>query len=181
MKRLLILPLVLVFAAACGGGAPTGTATPTGTALPTAPAGATATPTLPPDGATLPPNASSGACLILTTAEVGAVTGEPMVVLASSDESCTYSASSLILPSITVRFDEGDSREGARFILSNAEELTVGGNPALFGSFAGHLLFIVKGGNTLVFQAIWSEQDNAVARTKLVQLGELAIGRFPLP
>ena len=173
MKRLLVLPLVLLIAA-CGSG--TGITIPPG-ATPTAPG---ATPTEVPIG-TLPPNAGTGFCRILTTAEVGAALGEPMTVAASEDDSCTYTAAALVIPSLNVRTEEGDSREGARFILSDQEDLTVGGNPALFGTFAGHLLFIVKGGNTLVFQAFWGEEDNAVARAKLLQLGELAISRFPLP
>ncbi|HEY7600191.1 MAG TPA: hypothetical protein VH741_09710 [Candidatus Limnocylindrales bacterium] len=180
-KLVLLLP-ALVVAIACGGAgpAPTGTpgATTPGQTQAGTPTGGLPTPTG--GGSTVAPG--TGFCRILTAAEVGAVIGGTVQLLPDSegDDTCTYTTG-LFTATINVRAEEGDSREGARFILSDQEELTVGGNPALFGTFAGHLLYIVKGGNTLVFQAIWSEPDNAAAKAKLVQLGEVAIARFPLP
>ena len=176
-KLVLLLP-ALAIAVACGG-APAPTGTPVGTPGQTQAGTPTVQPTAP--GGTVAPGA--GFCRILTEAEVEAALGAgdvSVVTDSDSGDSCTYTAG-LFTATLNVRAEEGSSIEGAQFILGDQQQLTVGGNPALFGTFAGHLLYIVKGGNTLVLQAIWSEEDLAVARTKLAALGEIAIARFPLP
>lgn len=182
MKRLSLM-LLTVLVAACGGGAPV--TTPTGGA-PTPTSGApTATTALPtptlPDGETPPPDANAGACRLLTAAEVGQVIGEADVTVQSGNSTeCSYAAG-FGIPSVTVRFDSGESLDAARMILTEPEDISVAGNPAVFGEFMGHLLYVQEGDRVLVFQAIWGEEDRAAAKAKLSALAETALPRFPLP
>ena len=63
-----------------------------------------------------------------------------------------------MLPTVTLRFDSGESIATGKMIAStNGQDLTIGGYPAYYGEFMGSLMWIEKNGRTLTLQAIWSE------------------------
>jgi hypothetical protein len=183
MKRLFLLLLSALFVAACGGGvAPTPTGgqptagQPTQTAAQPTPADTGEEP----DGETLPPDPSSGACRLLTPQEVATAMGEATVTVTSATSNdCTYSAG-IGIPSVSIRFNSGETLDAARMILEEPEDITIAGNPAVFGEFMGSLLYVQEGGNVLVFQALW-DKERAEAKTTLTALAEAALPRFPLP
>ena len=127
-------------------------------------------PTLAPGGNT------SGACALVTEAEMSTAVGAQMTVESNTGTQCTY-ISPTITPTAIVRYDSGETIAAAKMITSNGRDLTIGGNPAYYGEFAGSLLYIDKGGRILVIQLIWSlDGDEAVQ--KISQLGELAVARL---
>jgi hypothetical protein len=104
---------------------------------------------------------------------------ETAAVLSATSNDCTY-ASGIGIPSISIRFNSGETLDAARMILEEPEDVTVAGNPAVFGEFMGSLLYVQEGGNVLVFQAIW-DKERAEGKTALTALAEAALPRFPLP
>jgi hypothetical protein len=127
-------------------------------------------PTLAPGGNT------TGACALVSEAEMSTIVGQTMTVRSSTGNECTYTSPSFT-PSAIIRFDSGESIAAGKIITSNGRDLTIGGFPAFYGEFAGSLLYIEKGGRVLVIQTIWSlSGDEAVQ--KVSQMGELAVPRF---
>ncbi len=128
-------------------------------------------PTVQPGGAT------SGGCALVTEAEMTSIMGQQMTATSSSPTECTWTSPS-VLPTVTLRFDSGESIATGKLIAStNGQDLTIGGYPAYYGEFMGSLMWIEKNGRTLTLQAIWSE-TGAPAVEKLSQIGTIAIGRF---
>jgi hypothetical protein len=127
-------------------------------------------PTLAPGGNT------AGACALVTEAEMSSRVGQPMTVQSNDGNECVWIAAQFT-PSVIIRYDTQESIASGRLSTPNGRDLTIGGNPAYYGEFAGSLLYIKKGGRTLVVQAIWSfSGDEGVL--KVSQIGELAASRF---
>ncbi len=166
--RVLLLVAAAVAATACAVAvAPT---IPTPTPIPTFDIASFVLPTVQPGGNT------SGACALVSEAEMGALLGATMTVASRDETECTWTSPS-VLPSVIIRYESGDSIANGKLISSNGRDLTIGGFPAYYGEFASSLLWIEKGGRTLVVQAIWSETGDAAVQ-KISALGTTAIGRF---
>ncbi|HYI22249.1 MAG TPA: hypothetical protein VEX62_06395 [Candidatus Limnocylindrales bacterium] len=136
-------------------------------------------PSIPPIGVptVAPGGATSGGCALVTEAEMTSIMGQAMSATSSSPTECTWSAPS-VLPTVTLRFDSGESiATGKMIATTNGQDLTIGGFPAYYGEFMGSLMWIEKNGRTLTLQAIWSESGDPAVQ-KLSQIGTLAIGRF---
>ncbi|CAN5723248.1 hypothetical protein BH24CHL5_BH24CHL5_10140 [soil metagenome] len=127
-------------------------------------------PTVAPGGNT------SGACALVSESEMTSMMGEPMTVSASEGTICTWTSTS-ILPTVVLRYDSGETIQAGKLITSNGRDLTIAGNPAYYGEFAGSLLYIEKGGRPLVVQAVWDLEGDAGVQ-RISQIGELAAGRF---
>lgn len=168
--RVLLLAAIALAATACS----------SGIVIPTIPSFAIpsfAIPSFPIDIPTVPPGGNtSGACALVTEAEMGAILGVAMTVSSSDTTECTWT-SPTILPSVVIRYESGESIATGKLITSNGRDLNLGGFPAYYGEFASSLLWIEKGGRTLVVQAIWSETGDAAVQ-KISQMGTTAIARF---
>ena len=90
------------------------------------------------------------------------------------DGTCNVTPADSFIP-IVIRYGENESIEAAKLIVENGEDLTIGGNPAYYGEFMGGILYIEKGGQTLVLQAPLSNED----KDKLISVANVAITRFP--
>jgi hypothetical protein len=176
-RFLLGAPVALVLALAACSGAPAG-ATPT-----RAPTGApaNATPTAAPGdtsggGGTVDP-AASRACQLLTVDELKtALADQTMAVTEAEANTCTW-ASAQVLPTLVLRVDSGETLEAARAILTDHQDITVGGHPAVIGG-SGSLLYIdMGGGHVLVLQGVWGLQADT-ANATITSLGEKAAARF---
>ena len=133
-----------------------------------------------PPGFTIPPIAipsvdpAQSACRLITADEAASVLGGPVTVTPDPDGSCTFLPTGTFFP-IVVRSGTDESIATAKMILSNGVDLTVGGAPAYYGELMGGILYIEKGGQTLVLQAALSND----MKDKLVALANIAITRFP--
>lgn len=79
---------------------------------------------------------------------------------------------------MVLRHDSGETIQAGKLITANGRDLTIAGNPAYYGEFAGSLLYIEKGGGRpLVVQAIWDLEGDAGVQ-RISHIGELAAGRF---
>ena len=127
-------------------------------------------PTLPPGGST------TGACALVTEAEMSTLIGQAMRVYTNSGTQCSWIAAT-VSPSVIIRYDSGESIATGKVITPNGRDLLIGGYPAYYGEFAGSLLYIEKGSRFLVVQTVWSlTGDEAVQ--KVSPIGELAVSRF---
>lgn len=128
-------------------------------------------PTLEPGGAT------SGACALVSEAELTSVIGQQMTARNSSATQCTWTTAT-VLPTVVAHADGSQSIATGKLIAStNGRDLTIAGYPAYYGELVGSWMWIEKDGRTLAVQAIWSENGDAAVQ-KLSQIGTLAIGRF---
>jgi hypothetical protein len=165
-----LLSAVAIAAVACGGGAaptPAGaTATPAGG---TPAATAAATPATTPGG-----QPGQGACHLVTQAEMDTVFGGTVTIVEEEDGGCNVTPPNSFIP-VNIRYGVDESIAVARDIVDNDEDLTIGGNPALYGELFGGILYVEKGGQTLVLQSPLSTE----LRDKMIAVAEIAITRFP--
>jgi hypothetical protein len=164
-----LLGAIAMAAVACGGGA-----TPTPAGATATPAGATATPGMPGATATTGPVAGAGACHLVTQAEMDTVFGGTATITEDEDGTCNVTPPDSFIP-IVIRYGQDESIANAKLIVENGEDLTIGGNPAYYGEFMGGILYIEKGGQTLVLQAPLSTED----KDNLIAVANIAITRFP--
>jgi hypothetical protein len=164
--RLGLLSVVALAAVACGGGAAV-TPTPAGPGSTNAP-GATATPA----SATGAPGGS--ACRLVTQADADAALGAGATIAEEEDGSCNVTPAESIIP-IVIRYGVNEDIATAKMIVDNGEDLTIGGSPAYYGELMGGILYIAKGGQTLVLQAPLSTES----KDEMVALANLIITRFP--
>ena len=165
-----LLSAIAIAAVACGGGA---APTPAGSTA--TPAGATATPGVPGATATTPPAViGQPACALVTQGEMDAVFGGTATIEQSEDGTCSVTGPDSLIP-IVIRYGENESISAAKMVVDNGEDLTVAGNPAYYGELMGGILYIEKGGQTLVLQAPLSTESKEL----LIGAGFAAIARFP--
>jgi hypothetical protein len=179
--------LSLVFAglvvAACGGSTPQISIPPIN--IPTIPPINIPSNLLPSNLPTMPPieipsnllpsvDPSNSACTLVTADEMAAVFGGAVTMTADESGSCQITPPNEFIP-ITLRRGVNESLDVARQILDDEVELTVGGNPAVYGNFVGDILYVDKGGQVLVIQAALQEG----VQDKLVGIAEAALQRFP--
>lgn len=127
-------------------------------------------PTLPPGGST------TGACALVTEAEMSTFMGQTMTVYSNSGTQCSW-ISAAITPSVIIRYDSGESIDDGRRTTPNGRDLVIGGYPAYYGEFAGSLLYIEKAGRVLVVQTVWDLAGDEGVQT-VGQIGEIAVSRF---
>ena len=127
-------------------------------------------PTLAPGGST------SGACALVSEAEMSSLIGQAMTVYTNSGTQCSWIAAT-VSPSVIIRHDSGETIASAKVITTNGRDLAISGYPAYYAEFAGSLLYIEKGGRVLVVQTVWSLTGDEGVQ-KVSQIGELALSRF---
>jgi hypothetical protein len=99
-----------------------------------------------------------------------------MSITTSADLECTYGSSN-IFPIFVVRFGcQGESIEVAKMITSEGRDLTIAGLPAYYGEPLGGILYVERGGDTLVIQAPLQADDPLPAQMEAI--AELAISRW---
>jgi hypothetical protein len=173
MRRLLSLFAVGLLAAACGGiGAPGFTIPPINI------------PSLPPfelpsgginiPGQSVDPNAF---CRVISPAEMGAIMGATPSIQEGTVESCTY-----LFPNfstVVVSTSSGEDLQTSKFLFGNtAKDLTVGGLPAVSGSFIGQpAVHVQRGTDQLQVLGILTGSDEATIN-KMAQIAELAVSRW---
>ena len=174
MRRLLSLFAVGLLAAACGGiGAPGFTLPPINI------------PSLPPfgglpSGGIILPGQSvdpSAFCRVITTAEMGAIMGATPSIQEGEVESCTY-----VFPNfstIVVSTSANEDLQTSKFLFGNtAKDITVGGLPAVSGSFIGQpAVHVQRGTDQLQVLGILTGSDDATI-AKLGQIAEIAVSRW---
>ena len=165
--RVALLTALAAVAVACGGGAPA-TATPGGPGTPTNAPGATATVAPATGGPT------GSACALVTQADADAALGAGATIEEQDDGACNVTPADSIIP-IVIRYGEGESIAAGKLITENGQDLTIGGSPAYYGELMGGILYIEKGGQTLVLQAPLSTESKDV----MIALANLIITRFP--
>ena len=181
MARVLSLALAGLLIAGCGGGINPGTTIPP-INIPSFSVPSIAIPSIPPidlpSGLEIPtigaPNPGGGLCRLMTADEVSTAFGVPgMTVTETSDTSCTYTSG---LTALSMRTEQGDLAT-AKMILSEARDITVGQYPAVVGGFMGVLLYIQRGGDQLVLQAVLIE-NSAENQAKVISAGTIAASRW---
>jgi hypothetical protein len=168
-RAALSLLLMGLAIAACSSGGPGTTITPIVTPSIVIPSFS-----VPPQLNPTPVDGLSPACQLVTEAEMTSLIGEPMTGSSSVGTECSWSAET-ITPTVIFRYDTGESIQNAKIAFPGGRDVTIGGNPAYFVDLG--VLYIEKGGRTLVVQAIWS-LDGDAELMKISQIGELAVSRF---
>ena len=87
---------------------------------------------------------------------------------------CTITPPDSFIP-LVMRYGTSETIATGKLITSNGQDLTIGGSPAYYGEFAGGILYVEKGGQTLVLQAPLSTE----LKDKLIAVANVAITRFP--
>jgi len=176
LARIALAVLSLLVVLACGGAPRPATQppvpTPT-TGTPTQAGGATATPA----GATATPGGvtGTGACSLITTAELSAILGAEMNQAEASATECSWFATTGF-PGINLRFEEGDlGAAGAS--LANPQDITVAGHPAVVGSLMGVIVYVGRGNIQLVVQSVFTD-DTPEVRQQIIRIAETAVGRW---
>jgi hypothetical protein len=134
-----------------------------------------------PSGPTLPPGvlpSDSGTCAFMTSAELGAIMGGAATLTDTSNGDCTFTMSNFSSVSISVESDT--DLQGAHILFgTTAQDITVGGLPAVSGVFIGQpAIYVQKGGSQLQVMGILTGSDEATMG-KLVQVATLALSRWP--
>ena len=117
---------------------------------------------------------TGGSCALVTADELTALFGGAPTTASDEQGQCLITPPNEFIPFI-VRRGNDETLEIARTILQSPQDLTVAGNPAVFGSLFGELLYVEKGGQILVVQAA-AQQG---VQDKLVGIAEAALARFP--
>jgi hypothetical protein len=134
-----------------------------------------------PSGVSFPPieipsaDANSGLCTLISPAEVGAALGTPVTVTETKADSCTYTSGTLTA-NIVIHTETGDLQT-AKILLSEAKDITIGQYPAVIGGFMGVLLYIQRGGEQLVVQAVLMNND-AATQAQIINIGTIAASRW---
>jgi hypothetical protein len=142
-------------------------------------------PTIPPinlpSGITIPsipplPQGSGGTgtvpCTLVTAAEMTTIVGSPVTDTSSDGTDCVFLTQSFA--GFTVTVQSGPSIDGIKFIASNGEDMTIGGNRAYYVNFISDQLYVDKGASTLLIQAVAQTRQRDV----LVAMANIAVGRF---
>jgi len=134
-----------------------------------------------PSGLDIPPVAiptGTVPCTLVTAAEVGQIWGAPVTDTSDSGTTCTFISSNFATVSVEATSDTDLS--GTSFLVGNTgQQVTVGGFPAIQGSFIGQaLLYVQKPSGQLQVLGILTGTDPATF-TKLQQIATIAVGRMP--
>jgi hypothetical protein len=152
--------------------------------IPTVPPGFTIPPipTFPPielpSGFNLPSaDASSGACALVTAAEMSTIMGGSFSVSANDGTSCTFTSG---LGGVIVSVTPDTDLTGARFLFGDSvTDVTVGGFPGISGRIFGQPgVYVQKPTGQLAVQGILLGEDPATL-DRLVQVANTAVARMP--
>lgn len=135
-------------------------------------------------GASIPPiglpggGGSSTPCQLVTTAEMSQIFGTQAVDQSTSPTDCTFQVTLASAVSVSTTNDTDLSSSG--ILLGNtAQQTTVGGFPAVTGSFIGQaVVYVQKPSGQLQVLGILTGTDPATM-TKLQQVATIAVGRMP--
>lgn len=135
-----------------------------------------------PSGETFPPgvlpsaDANSGACLLVSAAEMSSLMGGTATVTDNSGNSCSYTFSNF--SSVIITLDTGDLNTANILFGDTAKDLTVGNLPAKSGVFIGQpAIYIQRGTAQLQVLGILTGSDDATF-AKLVQVATTAVSRW---
>ena len=158
MRRSISLAVVGILVVACGGVGP----------------GFTIPPINIPSGL-LP--TGSGACTLVTVAEVGTIMGSAPTLTDTSD-GCTFTMSNF--STVNVSTEPGSDLQASRFLFGDtARDITIGNLPALTGVFVGQpAVHVQRGSEQMQVLGILTGSDDATI-AKLVQIATIAVSRWP--
>lgn len=148
--------------------------TPTATpAAPTAtPAAPSATPT-----ETATPVASSAVCGLTSADELGSVFGGSWMLTDSAVDSCGWTSTDQ-LANLEVSYEQASDFSAAQILLSNPQQITVAGYPAVIGDFLGPELYVqIQPNLQLLLQGILMDTTPAMHQ-KFIDLATTMIGRM---
>ena len=134
-----------------------------------------------PSGIDIPPIAiptGTVPCALVTAAEVGQIWGSPVTDTSNSATDCAFTSANFA--TVTVQATTDTDMSGVQFMVGNtAQNVSVGGYPAIQGSFIGQaLLYVQKPTGQLQVLGILTGADPATF-TKLQQIATIAVGRMP--
>jgi len=143
--------------------------------------GFTIPPIVLPSGIEIPPIAVPTAavpCTLVTAAEVGQIWGSPVTDTSNSATDCAFTSANFA--TVTVQATSDTDMQGVQFMVGNtAQQVSVGGYPAIQGSFIGQaLLYVQKPTGQLQVLGILTGADPTTF-TKLQQIATIAVGRMP--
>ncbi len=122
------------------------------------------------------PIGSSALCGLTNTAELGSTFGGTWTLGDVTSDSCTWGSDQFA--GLTIRFESGNDFTAANMVLSNAQQTTVAGKPAVVGEFMGPLLYVQIGPNQqFVVQGVLMGTDDTT-RQGIIGLAAAMIGRM---
>jgi len=171
---------------------PFATSTPGSTEAPTA--GPTAAPTEAPGetasapsatpavpsatpGATATPVASSAVCALTSADELGSIFGGSWLQTDAAVDSCGWTSSDQ-LANLEVSYEQASDFSAAQILLSDPQQVTVAGHPAIIGDFLGPELYVqIQPDLQLLLQGILMD-TTAEMHQKFIELATTMIGRM---
>jgi hypothetical protein len=122
-------------------------------------------------------DANSGACPLITAAEVAGIMGSAASITSSDSDSCTYTFSNF--STIVVTKSSGTDIATSKFLFGDtAKDLVVNNLPAVSGVFIGQpAVHVQRGTDQLQIQGVLTGSDDATI-AKLVQIAQIAASRW---
>jgi hypothetical protein len=120
---------------------------------------------------------NSGACLLVTPAEMSSILGAQVTVTESDTNSCSYTLPSFATVIVATT---GDTElTGVRFLFGDsARDITIGGFPAISGLAIGQPgVYVQRPNGQLTVQGILLGNDDATMQ-RLVQVATTAVARL---
>lgn len=156
--------------------APTQAPAETPSASPAAPSASPATPTATAIE-TATPMASSAVCALTSADELGSIFGGSWIQTDASVDSCGWTSTDQ-LANLEVSYEQASDFSAAQILLSNPQQVTVAGHPAVIGDFLGPELYVqVQPNLQLLLQGILMD-TTAAMHQKFIDLATTMIGRM---
>jgi hypothetical protein len=145
-------------------------------ATPAGPSATLASPT-PTPVETATPVASSAVCALTSADELGSVFGGSWIQTDAAVDSCGWTSADQ-LASLEVSYEQASDFSAAQILLSNPQQVTVAGHPAIIGDFLGPELYVqIQPNLQLLLQGILMD-TTAEMHQKFIDLATTMIGRM---
>jgi hypothetical protein len=156
--------------------APTAAPTEAPGETPAGPSATPATPTSTP-AETPTPVASSAVCALTSADELGSIFGGSWTQTDAAADSCGWTSIDQ-LANLEVSYEQASDFSAAQILLSNPQQVTVAGHPAVIGDFLGPELYVqIQPDLQLLLQGILMD-TTAEMHQKFIDLATTMIGRM---
>jgi hypothetical protein len=129
-----------------------------------------------------PGGVTGDVCALISAEEMSEIMGVTMLLQpidAEETGTCTFAAQGMGIPAVTLRFEGGDLTVPRMLFGESAQDVTIGGRPAVMGMLFGIIAYIqLDSQQMFVVQSVLTE-DTPQVRQQVQSIGETVIQRIP--